>query len=241
MRIADHFICLSEEELRQARLPEARSSLVPWPEPNTPLSRKLSSVVVNRAVGHPAGPVAVVTRMDVYRKGIDRLCRWLLEYEHGLPRPAVILLAPHADDAPKELEALTRSGVLEWDTKTMGADLLDPLDRCRGVMLLSRWDSQPRALREAACSGLPTLSTSSTNFIEVVECLGSGVIVDGDDLDAIYKAFVDLPEHLRDPARARAFFSRREIGKLILEILLAVASQPRVKGFNYYERISTVS
>ncbi|MBW3661833.1 MAG: glycosyltransferase [Actinobacteria bacterium] len=235
--IARSFVCASREEIVQAHLPAERCLLVPLAVPDSPLAAAAARAALpgERA---PDGPVAFTTRFDVHRKGIDRLCRWLDKRRDVLPRPAVLLLAPSDDPVPPNLGQLIADGVLEWDSSTRGADLLPRLAGCRGQMLLSRYDGQPRVLREAAVLGLPTLSTRASHFAEAVAALGTGAIVDGDDLDDITAAYSSLPGQPRNAEAARRLFSRGRIGAYLWNayggIALAESSAPR----SYYDEVA---
>lgn len=235
--LASGFTCLSAREVQDSRLPPDRCVLTPWPVPASDLARAIGGPG-QAAGGDLAGrPVAFVSRWDVWRKGIDRLGAWLRECAGRLPRPAVVLMAPVGDGAPEGLDEALSAGVLRWRPDIRGGDLLPALRRCRGVMLLSRWDGQPRVLREAAALGLPTLSTPSSHFAEVVAVLGKGAVVDGDDVGAIQAAFERLADADTDPARARVLLDRAEIGAFLGEAFRAVAAGAPVPERSYYRGI----
>lgn len=235
--VAGWFVCASREEIAQARLPVERCLLAPLAVPDSPLAAAAARGALpgERA---PDGPVAFTTRFDIHRKGIDRLCRWLDTRRAVLPRPAVLLLAPSDDPAPPALEGLIADGLLEWDATTRGADLLPRLAGCRGQMLLSRYDGQPRVLREAAVLGLPTLSTRASHFAEAVVALGTGAIVDGDDLDDISAAYSSLPGQPRGSEAARRLFTRGRIGAYLWTAYGAVAVADRSVPTSYYDVVA---
>jgi hypothetical protein len=236
-RVTDWFVCASREEIAQANLPPERCLLVPLAVPDSPLAAAATEAALpgERA---PAGPVAFTTRFDVHRKGIDRLCTWLDAQRAVLPRPAVLLLAPSDDPVPPDLGRLIADGLLEWDPTTRGADLLPRLAGCRGQMLLSRYDGQPRVLREAAVLGLPTLSTRASHFADAVAALGTGVIIDGDDLDDITAAYASLPGQPRHADAARRLFSRSRIGTYLWTAYGAVAAGDRNVPTSYYDEFA---
>lgn len=216
--VATGWVVVSQEEQRQVRRlgPTATMS---YPTPPTSLvgaadapdSRPGPMVEAHR-------PLAFVARLDVHRKGLDRLGRWLLSYSDSLPKPAVLLFAP--DGAlPKDLAEAERQGLLRWDRATHGAALAPHLHRCRGVALLSRFDGQPRVVREAAYLGVPTLTTAASGFGDVVPALGIGVIVDGDEPASIQAGFELLADMSHDPTLAREFFDRRALGAFWRELL----------------------
>src|SRR5690606_18179639 len=141
----------------------------------------------------PTGPAAYVGRFDVHRKGIDRLAAWLqVAADSTAERPLLRLFAPAGDAPPPALAELIARGVVAWDTETSGADLAGPLRQCRALMLLSRYEGQPRVLREAALLGLPVITTTAGNFTEAITALGGGVVVDGDDPAAVQDAFAQV-------------------------------------------------
>lgn len=178
--LARRFVCLSVAEARLAHLPRARCAVVPWPAPPTRLGRAgqepRNELVAPR---HP-GPIAAVTRLDVQRKGLDRLAAWLRACADELPRPAALLLAPDGVAGVALLGELEEEGLLVWDRTTTGSEVLDRPRPCRGL-LPSRWEAQARAVREAALLGLPTVSTETGGAREVQAALGTGAIVDEDD------------------------------------------------------------
>lgn len=230
--VAHLFVCLSHEEIRLAHLPAERCMMAPWPKPDTPLLQE--AAVADSPEAPEDAPIAFVSRMDPWRKGIDRMCAWLRVHESSLPRPAVLLLAPDETGTPEEVRKLAAAGLIDWDTTTRGAALIERLAQTRGVMLLSRFDGQPRSLREAACLGLPTLCTRSSHFEEVVSVLGRGVIVDGDDPADIHRGFEALAAIERDPGPASVLFDRRRIGCFLTQIYLDVGSGKRPKESDFY-------
>ena len=123
----------------------------------------------------------------------------------------MLLLASDDPDPPHDIAELVGDGLIEWDTTTRGADLLPRLLACRGMVLLSRFEAQPRALREAAIAGLPVLTTPEANWSEAAEALGTGVVVDGDDPAAVQAGFERLPTLPRRGGRARELFDRRRL------------------------------
>lgn len=236
-RVAVAFVVQSAEEARLAHLPRRSCSLLPLPAPRSALADAVLDVRPDEAGGSGQGPLAFVSRLDSHRKGIDRLCAWLEAYRDDLPRPAVVLYAP--DDGAARPQSLTRvmqDGTLVWDTHSRGQDLVTGLSGSRGVLLLSRWDGQPRVLREAALLGLPTMSTPASHFTEVVEALGSGVLVaEPDDPAAVHRAFLALADQRRDAEAARRLFHRDSVGDFLLGLLneVATGSTPSV---DYYQQ-----
>lgn len=232
--VANRFIGLGNEEMRLGHLPPSRTAAVPWPVPSTGLGRAHAETATGDGLGSARGPVAFVSRFDVHRKGIDRLAAWLRAYGDELPRPAAVLFA--SDDAPDTsfLDDVVRDGLLEWDTNTSGADLLHRLGDCRGVILLSRWEAQARAMREGALLGLPTISTPTGNFAEVNEILDKGVIVDGDDPASIHRAFEDITGMSRSFERARELFDPANVGAFLFSLLQAAARGTPWTDADYY-------
>lgn len=229
--LATGFVCLSLDEARLAHLPLPRSAAVPWPLPATPLGRAGSA---GPSEGGATGPVAFVCRFDVHRKGIDRLCAWLRAYDAELPRPAAVLLTPRVDPHPPELDALVAEGLLEWDSVTTGAALAARLRDCRAAMLLSRFEAQPRALREAAALGLPVITTATGSFRDVVAVLGRGAVVDGDDPASVQAAFHAVAGHDRDPGAGSAVFDPRAVGAFLTDRLATLARGERLGAADYY-------
>jgi glycosyltransferase involved in cell wall biosynthesis len=188
------------------------------------------------AVPQEHKPLALVSRYDPYRKGFDRIERWLLAYEGSVPRPAVKVFAPLPDASSGLLELADR-GLVEWDPETRGEALTTALRSCSGAVLLSRWEGQPRALREALLMGLPVLTTAAANLTEVIDVLGSGSVVDGDDPDQIHAAFRDIGARSHDPARAEQLFDRDRIGAFLWQVFSAVSRQ-QTPPRSYYDTIA---
>lgn len=237
-RVAHVMTCLSDRERELSGFSRERSVLAPWPMPVTPLSqlpvRWRASVPAEDRAGLP---IAFVSRFDVHRKGIDRLCRWVEAFRDELPRPAVLLLAHGEDVAPPGLDALVECGLIEWDRDTRGLALADRLEATRGVMLLSRWEAQPRALREAASLGLPTVSTPPSLFEEIVGHLGAGAIVDGDDPADIQRGFRLVATQQGDAAAARQLFDRRRVAEFMVQVFSDVAAGRRPPA-SYYTHLA---
>jgi glycosyltransferase involved in cell wall biosynthesis len=238
-RLATVVCCASEAEVVQSRFPAGKVALVPWPFPDTPLA-----AVTGGEVGPdrtPDGPVAVVSRWDPWRKGFDRLCDWLETAGADLPRPAVMLLVPPppADDPVADrLRALEAAGLVEWDTTSTGPDLLACLRRCRGVLQLSRWEGQPRALREALLLGLPVATTAGSHLTEVLDLVGGGVVVDGDDPAAISAAFERLGRTCVDLDAVRRVYAPERIGAFLVDLLSAVAAHQAPPQPSYYRALA---
>ena len=227
---AQGFVAVSEEEITQAHLPRERTAILPYPFPPSPLLQAAREEAVTVASGANDGPVAFVSRLDVHRKGVDRLCRWLATHEAKLPRPAVRLFAPGdttalSADLAAELDRLVAAGIMDWDQETRGPALLPALRKCRGLMLLSRFDGQPRVLREAAFLGVPIAATRASGFAEIARFTGGGVVVeDGDDPKEIHRAFHSLAAITHDPQRHRPTLSREPLGAHWAMLLRTVAT-----------------
>lgn len=240
--VATVFICASDHEREQAGLPPDRTVLAPLARPRSDLVDALVEEATTDVLPEPArptGPVALIARFDVHRKGIDRTCRWLDAFADVLPRPAVLLLAPRDSDPPEDIADLCRRGVIEWDQEARGAGLLSPLRRARGVILLTRYEGYPRVLREAVLAGLPVLTTVASNFAETLEAVGSagrvaGQVVDGDDVAAIQHAFEQLADARVDRHSADRLLDRTEVGKYLWEVVADVADGRRPREPSYY-------
>lgn len=230
-RLATWFVCVSAEEAAQAGLPTARTILLPWPAPDTPLAAAISARDPARPAGDPDGPVILASRLAVHQKGVDRLCDWLRTHAPSLPRPAAVLATPDGDAGP-QVRGAVDAGLLDWDRTHHGAELLPLLEGARGAILLSRWDGQPRILREAAMLGLPTISTVSCHFSELVELLGTGSVVPDDDPDALQAAFQQAQPG--DARIARELLDRDAIGGFLMDVLTAIAAGETPSERSYY-------
>ncbi len=234
---------VSANEAAQAHLSPQDVVLAPLPIPHSPLADAASSATTPPDDDEPAGdgPVAIVSRFDVHRKGFDRLVDWIEAHADALPRPALLLLAGHDDNPPEAIPRLIEAGLIEWDSTTRGADLLPRLRGCRGTVLLSRFEAMPRSLRESAVAGIPVLATTESNWTEVVETLGTGCIVDGDDPDDVMRGFATLPDMPRRGATALRLFDRARLGAFYAEVLrdLAHGRQPRQPNYYATFRAST--
>lgn len=235
---ATAYVVQSHEEARLACMPPDRCSLLPLPAPRTDLADAVLAEDAGALDAGAGGHVAFVTRLDTWRKGIDRLCSWVDVRRADLPRPAAVLYA--SDDGAARPELLTElhdEGLLVWDRTSRGQALLADLAKARGVALLSRYDGQPRVLREAALLGLPTMSTPASHFSEVVAALGTGVVVqDGDDPQQVHDGFLALAGQSRDPEGARRLFDREAIGVSLLEVLRSAAQRPPGPPVDHYTR-----
>jgi glycosyltransferase involved in cell wall biosynthesis len=144
------------------------------------------------------------------------------------------LLVPRGTGEPALLEDLVRAGLIDWDWDSQGAALEGQLQRCRGVLLLSRYDAQPRSLREALWLGLPIICTPECGLDQVVEMLGAGRIVHGDRPAEIQAAFESLEDDKVNTADVRRLLDRLETGRFVLSVVIAVAAgQPPSRS--YYE------
>lgn len=235
--VADEFMCVSWHEVRDSSLPPTRAVVAPWPRPLSGLGSvaDLEAFVLHREDDATARPVAFVSRWDPHRKGIDRLARWLSSCADRLPHPAAVLYAPKPPVPPTQLTDLVDRGLLLWDPHIRGAQLAAALRECRGVMLLSRYDGQPRVLREAACLGLPTLSTPASHFAEPVAVLQKGLLVDGDDTAAVQAGFEGLAGADRSSRTARRLFDRAQVAAFVVRALADVAAGRPVSARDYYD------
>ena len=227
LRAAHGFICVSDFEVVESQLPPERCRVLRWPSPPTGLAAATEHL--DRPGPTCLGPVAFVNRFDWHRKGFDRLCAWLELYGDELPQPAVLLCAPVPEAIPQRLSALVDQGLIEWNPTASGTELLSEIQRCRAVMLLSRWDGQSRILREAALAGVPTISTVNSHFSEIVVELGRGIVVDGDDPHSVQQAFRAIGAIVIGPDSAGKLFDRAAVGQELIDHLLDLAHQaPRV-------------
>jgi hypothetical protein len=229
--VADRFVCLSQEEVELTSLDRRRCLLVPWAAPRTALGRAATAPRGEPSEGADPTtsrasadrPAVFISRLDVHRKGIDRLCRWLLQYESSLPRPAVVLFTPPHPAPPAELVEAIDRGVLVWDVDTMGSDLAEPLRESRGSILLSRWEAQARALRESLLLGVPVLTTHPNHLYELAEVTDGIEVVDGDDPASIQVAFEHLGKLAVDVEVVARVFDRRRIGAFLLDAFEGLA------------------
>lgn len=236
--VASQFLCASRDEVLQADLPFERCSLAPWPAPRSQMADAVRALGVAPDEGarpDERRPLALVSRFDPYRKGFDRIERWLEAYEDSVPRPAVRIFSP-LPDGSCGLQELARRGLVEWDPDTRGEALTTALRSCSAAVLLSRWEGQPRALREAVLMGLPVLTTASANFTEVIHHLGSGAVVDGDDPEEIQAAFLEIGANSHSPSEARQLFDRDRIGAFLWQVFSTVWLQ-QTPPRSYYDTI----
>jgi hypothetical protein len=237
--LAGSWIVATEEERRQTHLARGRCVHLPWPYPDTELAASAAEQGPLDGDLDREGPVAFISRLDVPRKGIDRLCAWVEAHAADLPRPAVVLMAPRGGDFPDSLPHLMQDGLIEWDATSTGAGLRGALKGCRGVITLSRWDAQPRVLREATLLHLPTISTSASHMAEINAFVGAGEIVDGDVPGAIQTAFERIGQQKVNGERAQALLDPMRHGEFLWQVLTAAAARRRPDEDDYYR--STVA
>jgi glycosyltransferase involved in cell wall biosynthesis len=245
--LADWIVCFGREEVERAHLPQDRCLLVPWPAPDSPLGRVAAeqrSVPAQRrhqpiglAGRYDERPVAYIGRLDVNRKGIDRLWRWARANGSSPASPRALLLAPMHPHPPQELADAVDGGAIEWDRDSMGADLLPRLRECRGVVQLSRWEAQSRACREAILLGLPVVVSRPSHLDEVLALTGAGEVVDGDDPAEVREAIDRLGRLPVDVDMAAQLFDRRRIGTFLATALESIASGEDPPSTSAYEHL----
>jgi glycosyltransferase involved in cell wall biosynthesis len=231
MRLAQLVVCLGAEEAVDARVPPGRSVVAPWASP--PDWRGVEPLPDPGP--RRDAPLAFVCRLDVNRKGIDRLLDWLEKNREDLPRPAVVLFAPDDGDAHPRIRSAVRRGLLHWDRNTLGPALSRKLATCRGSALLSRWESSPRALREAMVLGLPTISPPVAQLTEAVERVGAGLVIDPDEPDELQAAFEKVAYHWGDSETAASLFDRDHVGAYLYSVLRSLADGSTVPWTSYYD------
>jgi glycosyltransferase involved in cell wall biosynthesis len=236
--LAHTFVCQSLYEVRSSKLPENRCVIVHWPRPDVPLLTESRHLVALKNHDRSA-QIAFVSRMDPWRKGLDRLCTWLSEYASSLPHPAVVLLVPRCAGEPPQLEELVRAGLVDWDWKSQGAALENQLRRCRGSVLLSRYDAQPRSLREALWLGLPIICTPECGLDQVVSLLDAGKVVDGGRPAEIQAAFDSLAGKTVNIDDVHRVLDRMETGRFLLSVLVALGTGRQPPRSYYDQQIGT--
>lgn len=237
--VATAFVCTSEHEARQAHLPPHRVVLLPMPAPRSPLGRVAQEEALDGRSSTPDGPAAYVGRFDIPRKGIDRLATWLEVGAGDRSTPALRLFAPDDRGAPATIARLVTDGVIDWDRTSTGAALAPELRRCRAVLLLTRYEAQPRVLREAVLLGVPVITTASSNFAEVLAVLDAGVIVDGDDPVDVQAAYERASALTVDRRAAAALFDRERLGAFLYAWLVDAADGRRA-ATDYYAHARSV-
>jgi glycosyltransferase involved in cell wall biosynthesis len=231
MRLALLVICLGEEEAVSARVPPGRKIVAPWATP--PDWRRVEPLPGPVPGGDR--PLAFVSRLDVNRKGIDRLLDWLERNSEDLPHPAVVLFAPDDGARNARIRSAVRRGLLHWDRTALGPALTRKLAACRGSVLLSRWESSPRALREAMVLGLPTISPSVAQLTEAVERVAAGLVIDAGDPGELQAAFDKVGHQWGDAAAALSLFDRDHIGAYLYTVLRSLVDGSPVPWTSYYD------
>jgi hypothetical protein len=115
------------------------------------------------------------------------------------------------------------------------------LKGCRGLIVLSRWDAQPRVLREATLLHVPTISTASSNMAEIIGVVGAGEIVDGDVPGSIQVAFERIGAQRVDPERAEALLDPLRQGAFLGRLLADLAARRPVAERDYYRTLAAAS
>lgn len=210
-----HLAALSTEEARQVKGLYPKSDLVylpmPWgidvasipDEAPEHFYRQLDSANdADDPQGDGIANFVVWSRLDFHFKGLDRAlagARWAHEHRNGQPGFRLYLSGPDYRGGTIAAQSFIDQHGLGEVVKILGpaeygAGSKAPLRDAEATVLLSRWDGSPRTLREAAHFGTPMLVTEETNFADLVRDHDAGIVVDGDDAEAVGRALLSLAE-----------------------------------------------
>ncbi len=152
----------------------------------------------------------VWSRLDWHFKGLDRVLRGTEEVARRIgtsdPPFRVMLCGPDYRGGSVDAQELIDdvglgdfAEVVSTGGYTPGSKR--PLREADGVVLLSRWDGSPRALREAIHFRRPVLVTAATHFADLVTETGAGLVVtEPDEPTAVADDLQRFAEGLRTDA-----------------------------------------
>lgn len=209
LKRAARFISISDEihqEYRAAEIKSARIESIP------------NGIDTNRfaPVDPPEGRAALRARLGLTGptflftgrihpiKGLDVLLRAWLRLAQEVPDARLVLLgAGTAEGFENELAGFVAEHGLQDSVTFAGpvSDVRPYLQAADAFVLPSRREGLSISLLEAMSAELPVIATRTSGTVEVVTDGATGILVDIEDADGLYRA---MREVLRDPQRAKA-------------------------------------
>jgi poly(glycerol-phosphate) alpha-glucosyltransferase len=183
-------VALTETELSHLRAFGDHGPTEVIPNGVRPPPLDVDPLAFRTAVGLTQGtPLAVfVGRLDVHRKGLDRLVRGMA----GAPAWHLALVGPRFRGMGR-LEATIRDLAIGERVHVVGerygAALHEVLAAADVFVMLSRWEGLPMALLEALSHGTPAVVSAAVEHLVAVEAAGAGLVADEHDLPAILERF----------------------------------------------------
>lgn len=240
--ISGKIICLSSHEADSSHIPIKKRIICPWPTPHTALSQvALKASLERKKSGNKVKitdnlNLAYIGRFSLYPKGLDILNESIKDIGNDV---RIFLYTPPLRlETRQNIEFSTYFNDAIWDTETHGAGLYKHLQQLDAVVNLSRWDGQPRALREAMLCDCFTLSTKESHFSDIHDEFGTGVTVASHTIDALISSIEKLKQfpknNLIDLANlAMILFDRINIGHFMYYIAVDDMSKKAEDNFRY--------
>jgi glycosyltransferase involved in cell wall biosynthesis len=205
LRKAALVVGLTAVEVDQLRARGARGPAVAIPNGVGPAPEAVDAEAFRRELGLPPGArmAVFVGRLDVHRKGLDRLVEGLAE----APGWHLALVGPRFRDvdrletAIRELRLLDRVHLVG---SRYGPALHQALAAADAFVLLSRWEGLPMALLEALSFGTPAVVSPEVERLVPVAASGAGWVADAGRLPSVLREASSEAVGRADAARALA-------------------------------------
>lgn len=205
LRKAALVVGLTEVEVDQLRARGARGPAVAIPNGVGPAPSGVDADAFRRELGLPPDtPLAVfVGRLDVHRKGLDRLVEGLAE----APGWHLSLVGPRFRDVARLETTIRDLGLgdrVHMAGPRYGAGLHRVLAAADVFVLLSRWEGLPMALLEALSFGTPAVVSPEVERLVPVGASGAGWVADARRLPSVLREASSEAPGRADAARALA-------------------------------------
>ncbi len=179
-------VALTEAEADQVRAFRGKGSLAVIPNGVEPPVADVDRLALRRDLELTAEDhlVVFVGRLDVHRKGLDRLVRGVA----GAPGWHLALVGPRFSDVGRletMIDDLAIGDRVRFTGERHGRALREALAGGDLFVLLSRWEGLPIALLEALSYGTPVVVSPEVGRVIDVEASGAGWVVPPDGLGSL--------------------------------------------------------